>query len=100
MGFAVLCSRAVAYAVRERRFQAIKVGPHHVHSFIGDEPGEMLAHSLAHHASLAVIHTEAFFHEDGGHVEREAVYVTFELAHTRKGQVVGVSGVFCTNGVG
>ena len=55
-------------AIRQRGFEAVEVSAYDVHVAVRDEPREVLPHPLPHDARLAVVHAEAFPHQNRSHM--------------------------------
>jgi hypothetical protein len=73
MIFVVLGLGAQSDAVGQGCFQPVEVGTADIQMLVGDEAGEMLAHTLTHNPGLAMMHGEALFIKDGGSVDGEAL---------------------------
>src|SRR5262245_23251863 len=98
MSVAILALGTKPDAIGQCGFEAIEVRPHNVHVSISDKPGEMLADTLPHHSCLSVVHSEAFFDQNGSHMCREAIYAPLEFLISGKGEVVGVPRVIGADG--
>lgn len=71
MGTAVLALRTQPNATGERGLEPIEIGADDIHVLVCDQTRQVPPHALWHDAPLAVMHWEAFFHQDGSHVRRE-----------------------------
>jgi hypothetical protein len=71
MGAAVLALRTQPDAIGERGLEPIEIGADDIHVLVLDQTRQVLPHALWHDARLAVMNSEAFFHQDGSHVRRE-----------------------------
>jgi hypothetical protein len=68
MSVAILALRTQSNTVGECRLETIKVGSHDIRALIGDKARQVLPHSLAHDARLAVMYGEALLYQDGGNM--------------------------------
>ncbi len=98
MRFAVLAFWSMAEAVGEDGLEAVVVGAADVGVMVDDEAGEMLTYCLAHDAGFAMVNAEAFVVHDGGYIRGEAICVEVPCA-AGEGEIVGVSGVCCADGL-
>ena len=94
MSIAILALGTQPHAVGERGFEPIEVGSHNVHVLVGDKTDEMLADTLSHNARFAIVHDEALFDQDRGHMCREPFYAPCECFTARKCEIVRVTRVF------
>jgi hypothetical protein len=95
----ILTLRSVADAIRQHRFQLVKIAPHDIQFFVGDKPGEVLPHALPHNPRLAMIHPQALLLQNAGNSHAETVDTLFKVVISGKSEVVGVSRVCCSSGL-
>ena len=64
LAIAILRLRPMANAIGQNCFQTIVVFAWNIWMLVGDDSRQPLSDALAHDARLAVIHSEAFFHDN------------------------------------
>ncbi len=69
VALAVLALVSVPKAVRERCLEPVDIDPNDIWVAVGDKSGDVLTHSLAHDARLAMVDVKSFFREDGSHLQ-------------------------------
>src|SRR5579872_520994 len=99
MSITILALRTVTNAVGECCFEAVEIGPHHVHALVGNETGQVLSNALAHDACLSVMCSETFLVQNGSHVSRKSLHTSVELCIPGKCQIIGIACVSGTNGL-
>ena len=95
VGLAILTCRAVADAVRKGRLQLIEVPPLNVQAPICHHTRQMLSHTLAHDARLAMMDRQTFFMQDRGGMRGESLDAAVEIVAAGERQIVGVARVLC-----
>src|SRR5262249_45644520 len=98
MSVAILALRPEPDAIRERRLQHIEVAPVHVRVLVRNEAREVLAYSLSHDSSFAMMHREPFLVQNRSHVCSKSLGPAFEFFIARKRQVIGVTCVLRARG--
>lgn len=91
----ILARMSQADAIRERCLESIEVGPDDIQVLIHNKACQMLPHTLPHDSCLAMIHAEAFFHENRGGVYCKSLHASFERLAAGESQVVRIS---CVDG--
>lgn len=93
MGFAVLAFWSVVNTVIQGSLETVKVCADNIEVLVGNETGEVLAHSLPHDAGLAMVDIEALLEENGRYLRCETLDARRKLCASGKRQIVGVPGV-------
>jgi hypothetical protein len=65
---------------------------------VDDKPSQVLSHSPTHHSGFAVMHIEAFFHQNSCGMEREAIHSALEVFFPGECQVIRIARIFGSGG--